>query len=76
MDLKDAEVKKLVQRQVQLHTMVFQQKGIKIPLSSKGKSREVSELLKDLENIIRERTSMGQKKTEHSTDSPTVVFYF
>ena len=36
MDLKDAEVKKLVQRQVQLHTMVFQQKGIKTPLSVKS----------------------------------------
>ena len=54
MVLKDAEVKKLVQRQVLLRTTVFQQKGVKIPLSSKGKSREVSELLDDLEKIIRE----------------------
>ena len=62
MVLKDAEVKKLVQRQVQLRTMVFQQKGIKIPLSGKGKSREVSELLKDLENIIRERPVRVRRK--------------
>ena len=62
MVLKDAEVKKLVQRQVLLRTTVFQQKGVKIPLSSKGKSREVSELLDDLEKIIRERPVRVRRK--------------
>ena len=35
--LQEAELKKLVQRQVQLRTMIFQQKGIKINTTEKGK---------------------------------------
>ena len=60
--LQDAELKKLIQRQVQLRTLVYQQKGIKINMTEKGKPRPVLELLKDLSTIITERPVRVRKK--------------
>ena len=44
----------------QKHLMIFQQKGIKINITEKGKPRPVSELLKDLS--YQDQTSACEKE--------------
>ncbi len=64
--IQDAELKKMVQRQVQLRTMIFHQKGIKINVTEKGKPRPVSELLSDLSKVISEDQYVCEGKSRPS----------
>ena len=50
--LKDAEVKKMVQRQVQLRTTMFKQKGLRVNMTERGKPRPLSMILRELKEII------------------------
>lgn len=50
--LQDTELRQLVKTQKLLRTLVFNQKGVNLSMSAKGKPRPVSELLKDLATII------------------------
>ena len=50
--LKDAELKKMIQRQVQLRTTVFKQKGLRINLTERGKPRSLTAILAELKAII------------------------
>lgn len=62
--VQDAEPKKLVQRQVQVRSMVFHQKGIKLNMTEKGKPRHVPELLQDLSKVIKERPVCIRRKEQ------------
>jgi len=50
--LKEAELKALVKRQIQLRTKVYKQKGLRVLLTSNGKAKCASKLLKKLSDII------------------------
>ncbi len=66
----------MVQRQVQLRTLVFHQKGIKINVSEKGKPRPMTKLLKDLSKVISERpVRVGRKEQTHPAHQQLFVVF-
>ena len=62
--LQDTELRQLVKTQKLLRTLVFNQKGIHLSMSAKGKPRPVSELLKDLATIISTKPVRVRRKDQ------------
>ena len=62
--LQDAELRELIKSQKLLHTLVFNQKGINLSMSAKGKPRPVSALLKELATVISTRPVRVQRKDQ------------
>ena len=50
--VKEAELKALVKRQIQLRMKVYKQKGVRVLLTDNGKEKSGSRLLKELSDII------------------------
>ena len=79
--IKEAELKTMVRRQVQLRTQVFQQKRVKIVFTVKGRPKTSSELLKELSAIIvsapvrvrRKEETVKHKQLYVVFDKPSVL---
>ena len=74
--LQDAEIKKMVQRQVQLRINVFQQKGIRVNMTEKGKERPLSTILKELAEIIIKRPVRVRRLEAEVTDHQQLYVIF
>ena len=62
--LQDAELRELVKLQKLLRTLVFNQKGINLNMSAKGKPRPVSALLKELATVISTKPVRVRRKDQ------------
>ena len=65
--LQDTELRQLVKTQKLLRTLVFNQKGIVLHMSAKGKQRPVCQLLKDLHTIISTKPVRVRRKNQPQT---------
>ena len=72
--LQDTEIRELVKTQKLLRTLVFNQKGINLSMSAKGKPRPVSELLKDLATIISTKPVRVRRKKAQAHQQLFTIF--
>ena len=63
--VQDTELREMVKTQKLLRTLVYNQKGIKLKLSSNGKLRPIQDLLKDLATVISTKPVAVRRK-EHA----------
>lgn len=75
MTVKQAELKALVKRQLQLHTKVYQQKGIQISLTEKGKPKSAQELLNELSKVITKYPVQSESIAEKASHQMLHVFF-
>ena len=65
--LKEAKLKALVKRQIQLRTKVYKQKGVRVLLAVNGKAKCASRLLKELSDIILKYPAQVEVNSEECT---------
>ena len=61
--VQEAEFRRLIKRQVMLHTKVYKQKGVGIALTEKGKPKPVLQLVAELSEIILSRPVRVHRRT-------------
>ena len=73
--VQDAELRELVKIQKLLRTLVFNQKGITLSMSAKGKPRPVSVLLKELATIISTKPVRVRRKGQAQAHQQLLIIF-